>query len=308
MQAAFAAALGRPAWWILALAAFLVRGGLFVILLPLVSLPTPAAVATALAPSIETLAFARQSIEGALVGAALLSIVLAVVGAAAFAGSWLDVALIREAEGADELESFAPAGRPSAWRAFGLRLAAHVPTLVALGYAVVRLVIVTYEELLSPGDPAVPIALRVIGRAPDAIVVVTVLWLLGEAVGGIAMRRLSEGATGWQALGRALRDLAGRRGIATFAATNLGVLSTIVLLVVVAGRAVDRVRTFLISGADAVSLGAALLLLVASWVLGLALLGAALAWRATAWTAETGARPVADTTVPGPLADESTAA
>jgi len=39
-----------------------------------------------------------------------------------------------------------------------------------------------------------------------------------------------------------------------------------------------------------VSLAAALLLLVTTWVLALAVLGAALAWRATAWTIEAAPR------------------
>ena len=53
-----------------------------------------------------------------------------------------------------------------------------------------------------------------------------------------------------------------------------------------AGRAWEHLRGYLLDGADVVQLGAALVLLVATWVLGLAILGAGLAWRGTAWTAE----------------------
>jgi hypothetical protein len=43
-----------------------------------------------------------------------------------------------------------------------------------------------------------------------------------------------------------------------------------------------------------VSIVAALVLLVATWILGLAILGAALAWRALAWTAEVEMPPGSD--------------
>jgi len=56
--------------------------------------------------------------------------------------------------------------------------------------------------------------------------------------------------------------------------------------VLAAGRAWEHLRGYLLDGADTVQLWAALTLLVATWVLGLAVLGAGLAWRATAWTAE----------------------
>jgi len=64
----------------------------------------------------------------------------------------------------------------------------------------------------------------------------------------------------------------------------------VILLVAVVGRAAEHVRAYLLERADDVSLAAALLLLVTTWVLALAVLGAALAWRATAWTLEAAPR------------------
>lgn len=285
MRASLAATLARPAWWALALAAFLLRGGFLVVLLPFVSLPSPGVLANQFAPTIEALALARPSIENALVWTALLTIAGGFLAVLGLAGSWLDLGLAREAAGAEELDD---AGleptMPTVWRAFGLRLAAHLPTLVALAYAGVRVVVVTYQELLSPGDATVPIALRVIGRAPDAVVLVVIIWLLGEAVGGLAVRQPAT-IDSVQALRRAIRDLVDRRGVATFVATNLVVLGAAVALVVVAGRANERVRAIVLDRGDAVDLGAALLLLVAVWVLALAVFGAILAWRSTAWSA-----------------------
>ena len=290
MQAALAASLGRPRWWVLALAAFLVRGGVVLVLLPLVSLPSAPALATALAPTIEALALGRQSLEGALVGTAIVGGVLAALAVAALTGSWLDNALTTEAVASDELDLWPPSAPPSAWRALGIRLAAHLPTFIALGYATVRLVVATYQDLLSPGDPSIPIALRVLSRAPDAVIIATIAWLLGEALGGIAARRMAEGAGFGQALRGGLGDLVRLRGVATFVVTDAVVLAMVLVLVAVVGRAAEHLRAYLLGGADDVSLAAALFLLVTTWVLALALLGAALAWRATAWTIETAPR------------------
>jgi hypothetical protein len=56
----------------------------------------------------------------------------------------------------------------------------------------------------------------------------------------------------------------------------------------------EHVRGYLDRGVEVIPLAAALLVFVAAWVLGLAILGAALTWRATAWTALLGRRRQAD--------------
>ena len=116
--------------------------------------------------------------------------------------------MAREAELADELDLRVPEVAGSAWQALGIRLLAHLPTLVAFGYAAVRLVVVTYQELLSPGNPAVPIALRVLGRAPDAIVIAVVAWLArrGDRGARRAPRRRGRDASGSRCAAR-IRDL-----------------------------------------------------------------------------------------------------
>jgi uncharacterized membrane protein (DUF485 family) len=290
MLAALAASVGRPRWWAMALAAFLVRGGILVVLLPLVSLPSAPAMATLLAPTVEALAMSRQSLGAALLGTALLTLVVGIVVVAAFIGTWLDNALAREAELATELDLRVPEAAGTAWQTLGIRFLAHLPTLVALGYAAVRLVVVTYQELLSPGNPAVPLALRVLGRAPDAIAIAAVVWLVGEAIGGLAARRAAEGETIGQSMRGAIRDLLHRRGAATFVVTDAAVVGVVLLLIAVVGAAAGHVRTYLFDRVDDMSLAAALLLLVTTWVLALAVLGAALAWRATAWTIEAAPR------------------
>ncbi len=145
--------------------------------------------------------------------------------------------------------------------------------------------------------------MRVIARAPDAVAAVTLTWLIGEAIGGLAVRGYVDGDKTVRAIRRAIRELVATRGLATLLLTNAAVLAIAVLLIVVVGRAVDRLRDDLILAIDPTTLAAAILLLATVWVLGLALLGAALAWRATVWTLETAhvheATEVGETAVAG---------
>ena len=61
--------LGRPTWWVLALSTFLVRGGLLLFLLPIVSIPSPLAVSNVLAPLIVPVAFGRIGADVLLLAA-----------------------------------------------------------------------------------------------------------------------------------------------------------------------------------------------------------------------------------------------
>lgn len=288
MQSALAATLTTPQWWAMALAAFLVRGGILILILPIVALPTPAGVITDLSPTVEAVFLGTPSLATTLLGASLLTAMFLVLGWAGLAGSWIDLALVREAAGSDELDldaTWSP-GRVSSSRAFALRLAAHVPTLLALGYGIVRVGFVSYAQFTAPDDPGVPIVDRVVARVPDAIVLLVATWLVGEAVGGLAARRAAAGAGSRDALVGSLRQLLAPRGLATFAATTALLLATSVPFALAAQRSWEHVRGYLLFGADSVQLTAAVVVLVSTWVLGLAIVGASLAWRATAWTAE----------------------
>ena len=215
MQSALLAALAKPAWWALALAAFLVRGGFLIAILPIVSLPTTADLTNAFAPTIEALIYGRPSLEAVVAGTLLISGAFLALYGLLFAGSWLDLALLRETTSDPELElGWAPANR-SATLALAIRLVAHLPTVVAIGYAVIRLIGVLYLELTSPGDTATPLALRILAQAPDAPLAVGITWLLGEAVGGLAVRRIAAGEPVAAAFGRSIRQVASVRGLAT---------------------------------------------------------------------------------------------
>lgn len=286
MQSALVATLARPDWWAMALAAFLVRGGIILVLLPIVSLPSTAGLTTLFAPALEALILGGATVQGVLIGTIVVVVALAALAAAGLAGSWLDLALIREAAGDEDLDlGWAPV-RASVRPAFAIRLAAHLPTLVALGYGFIRIVSVAYQELTDPGATGVPVAVRVIERAPEALIVVVVAWIIAETVGSLAARRAAAGAPASAAFVASIRQVVGVRGLATLVMTSAVLVGIGIPFVFAASRAWEHLRGYLIDGVDAVQLAAALVVLVATWVLGLAVLGAGLAWRASAWTSE----------------------
>ena len=283
MLAALGMTAAHPEWWAMALASFLLRGGLLVIALPIIPTPTTASLTNLLSPSVESLVLVGPTVEGVVVGTLALAVIGALLLTAALAGSWLDLALLRETTSDPELDLTLRSSGSSAADALGIRLVAHVPTLGALAFAAIRLVDATYAELLSPGS-TVPIAIRVLSRAPEAAVLVVATWLAGETIGGLAARRHAAGETVGRAIKGSLRQVASVRGGGTLLVTNAVLLAVAVPFLAATGRAWEHMRAYLLEGATSASLSAALLLFVTTWLLGLAVLGVALAWRATAWT------------------------
>ncbi len=286
MWAALVATLARPSWWAMALAAFLVRGGILVAILPVVSLPTTAGLTTALAPTLEAIYLGRPSVEGAIVAIGAIFAVLAGLTAAGLTGSWLDLALMREAARDEDVDlGWTPHGTSIA-QGLAIRLTAHIPTVIAVGYGLVRLITVAYEELTAPGTTGDPVALRVLARAPETVLAIVGAWVVGEAVGALAARRAWAGASAPRALTASFRQLASLRGVATLGITSAVLVGLWLPFVLAAERAWEHLRAQLLQGATTEQLAAALVLLATTWVLGLAVMGAALAWRATAWTVE----------------------
>lgn len=305
MQASLLAALAKPAWWALALAAFLVRGGFLLALLPIVSLPSTAALTNAFAPTIEDIILGGPSVATVAAGTVLIAGAFVALFTLAFAGSWLDLELLREATSDPELDlRWRPSNR-SVTLALAVRLVAHLPTIVAIGYASIRIIELAYAELTSPGDSTTPLVLRILGLAPDVPLAVGITWLLGEAVGGLAVRRVAAGEAVAAALGKSIRQVASPRGLATLAATTLAIVALLVPFLLASATAWGNVRAALLEDVAPGLILAALLLLVSSWVLGLALLGALLCWRATAWTVEI-APDQSNVTQPLPRASEPT--
>jgi hypothetical protein len=298
MQASLFAALARPGWWALALAAFLVRGGFLLVALPIVSLPTAAALQNAFGPTVQDALLGGPSPALLITGTLAVAGALAAMYALLYAGSWLELALLRETTSDRDLELGWSPANASPLLGLGVRVAAHVPTLVAIGYAAFRFVDVLYAEFTSPGDTTTPLVLRVVGQALDAALAVGLAWAVGEAVGGVAARRVAAGEPVAGAFARSVRQVLSPRGLATLALTLLAIVAVLGPFLFVTATAWSNVRTALLDERGALLSFAALLLLVSTWLLGTALLGAVLAWRATAWTVQVAPRAPATVTQP----------
>ncbi|HEX2755027.1 MAG TPA: hypothetical protein VHM48_06165, partial [Candidatus Limnocylindrales bacterium] len=157
---------------------------------------------------------------------------------------------------------------------------------------------VAYRELVNPTD-ASPIVLRVIAGASGPVAMIVVAWILGELVGGMAVRRIVLG--GEPVLGAVVRsaaDLVRRPGGAVLAplvtmavlVLDLAAVLTVVMIVW------TEVRTRLIHPvAEPLATGLALATLGAAWCLALLVTGLIDAWRSAAMTFEMERRAAAST-------------
>jgi len=293
--AALLAALGRPSWWLLALAGFLVRGGVLLFVLAIVSLPSPLVISNLVAPMLVPAVLGRVDVGTLLpiiLGVALVAIWL-------IGGAWIaaatEVVLIRDAHEAMIDEGLAvrpppPAGRLLTARVATAHLIAHVPTALTLAIGAVRIVNVAYLELTSPFEVTTPLVLRVIAGAAAPIGAIVVVWLFGEIVGGLAARRIVlDGASLLGGLRRGVGDLIRRP-----AGTLLPALTTTLVLAVdlaallgVIAFVWSQVRERLAaSSVDAPGVTVALLAFGGTWIGALALTGLIDAWRSAAMTFE----------------------
>ena len=282
--------LERPESWWVALAGFLARGGLLLFLLPILVLHTPAGVQTELSPLLVPFLFGGAS--GAFFA---LSATVAAIGAFALlvgglVGAWSDRLLILDAADPD---GSAEGGRRVATAqvlvVLTARWLAHVPLLAALGWGAARVVATVYRELTVPFEVVTPLLVRILVAVPDALAVIGLAWLLGEAAGGLAAREvvlrgrggLGGAVAGWSGLVR--RPVA---SLATLAWTSIGLVIAIAPGLLSAAAAWRWVRAVLWDGGEPLELIAALAAFVGLWLATLALTAFASAVRSSAWTAE----------------------
>ena len=291
--------LAIPATWPLALAAFLLRGGILLVTIPIVVLPTPVGLGNVLAPAITPIALG--SIPIAVVAAS----VVAVAGVLLWLllGGWLAAAL--EAEGArivardEEVTAIAAVGdRPAvgvagdgtarvAFRIMAARVIAYAPLAVALGWASIRFVWTAYVELTNPSETGTSIVLRVVRASPEVLVLLVLAWMVGEIVGAIAARRIILEGDGIVASLRVAGVTFVRHPLAALARFWVPTLALIVILApsaLAAASAWNAVGAVLTEGSDAWQVLAAVVLFVVLWVVGLLLAAVLCAWRAAVWT------------------------
>ncbi len=291
------ATLARPRWWAFALAGFLVRGGILLMLLPIVTLPTPSGLTNALGPAVTGLALGGAGTDLILLVVGVCLSLTAAIIFGGLVGAWLEVTLVREVTVDEELGVALVADGGLVGRGFAVRLLAHIPLVLTLIWGVPGIVQAGYAELVLPDELVTPLVLRVLERVPATIGVIVAAWLLGEMLGGLAVRELVAGRSLLAALGRGI--LAGVRrpigAIAVLVATQAAMAILLVPALSASGATWDRVRFLLVDGIltsqDAVSLAVSLWLFVALWFGGFVLAGVATAVRAVAWTAWAFATP-----------------
>ena len=298
LAASLLVVLPRPATWTVALASFLVRGGILLFLAPIVVTPSTVGLANILGPTITTFWLGGMSLGFATAVTAIFAVFFAWLVIGGWVAAVTERDLIELVAADDELGAGGTIPRPSGsrrrgrvWRIVLLRLAAYVPLALALGYGSLRLVQATYRELTLPSDVVTPIAWRVISTVPEAVIAILVTWALGETLGSLGARRIVVwGQSVDQAYFGAWADML-RRPLSTI---GTFVLPTVVMALVVApivlasGVAWDYLRTELAAaaGANPALLLLSMLTFVAIWLAGLLVAGLAAAWRSAAWTVE----------------------
>lgn len=287
LTASLLASLARPSTWVLALLGFLVRGGFLVVLAPIVVVPSAVGLANVVAPTLTSMVFGGLSPEivALLVGG--------VVGVAAWLvlGGWLAAAAEAEAVvriAVDEDHRVDPRSGV-ALRVFLARMAAALPLGVALGFGAVRVVAVAYRELTVPSEVAVPVAVRVIRGAPDALAAIVLAWVVAEVVGALAARRIVLAGDGVAravaaAVGHAIRHPI-RVGVA-FVVPLVVLAAVVVPSAASAAVTWDAIRDAIASDAGPVAVIGLLVAFVGLWGGGLVLIGMVSAWRGAVWTVE----------------------
>jgi hypothetical protein len=315
LTSALLVTLASPATWPLALAAFLLRGGVILVALPILVVPTPVGVGNLLAPTLTALVFGGVTQELFVLVVAIVVAILAWVVAGGVLAAVLEAEAARiviahedvaPAAGvgthqlaADELPDaltprVARRRRSEAVRVFLVRLVAHVP-LAAVGvWGVVRLVAATYRELTNPVDVSAPLVWRVLIASPDVVAMVLLTWTIGQTLGAVAARRL---VLARGEITVALRDATLtllRRPIVVLADFWLPTVALALALApsaLAASSAGDVVREAMSTPNDPLELFLAVVLFVSLWVVGLVLTSVICAWRAAVWTIGFGEAP-----------------
>jgi hypothetical protein len=284
--------LSRPATWPLPLAAFLLRGGIVALAVPLLVLPTPSGIADVLYAPLRDLYLGQPSTELVLTIAVLIVAGAGLFLAAAVAAAWFETRHVALAAADEEIGS-ARARTRTGWsvgtRATFVRLLAHLPLGVALAWGLTALVEATYAELVLPSDPRQALALRVLAATPGPLFAVLVAWLLGEVAGGLGVRRVVLHGEGvFTALGGAWWGLVSkpRTALGTMLVTDVALVVGLVPAIIATALAADRVRLSVGVRGEGWELTVVLMLFVGLWILTLVLAGLLTAFRSVAWTFE----------------------
>lgn len=273
-----------------ALAGFLLRGGIVLLALPSVILPSVIGIASV--TGVDAISIAGQPTTW-LVELIALAIVAAIawLAVASLVGSLTDFWLIQMTlePGNERRQGGVPLPRLSLLlQLAAIRMICLVPLAVALSWAATRIFNATYDELTTPSNLTSPLPLRVVLAAGDAVAVVVLVWLAAETTAAIAVRReVLAGGGAWRSvLGAAVEIV--HRPISTLLTVVVSHVTSAVaigLALVGTSTAFDWCR-IAARNQDRVTFALATLALAAAWVAALAVSAVTSAWRSAAFTGE----------------------
>ncbi|MDR3544368.1 MAG: hypothetical protein P4L30_01200, partial [Candidatus Limnocylindrales bacterium] len=255
----------RPRLWAFALLGFLARGGLVVLVVPMLVLPTFIGLSNTVGPTSVTAAGPTPRLVAMI--ATWLAIGIAAIVGGTLVASAAEIALYRatvapqegDPPGGDDspdVRGSARSWRRPVRRVATVRLALLVPVGAALAVAVPPWVQVGYDELVLPSNLAVPFPVRVVAGAPWATAAVIVTWLACEVLGGLAARRIVlRGSSIGGALVGAIADVVSApvTTFLTFVVAIAGTLLVVVPAVMLVAAAWDGARIALVDDTDVVS-------------------------------------------------------
>ena len=275
--------LSTPSLWPVALAGFLARGGILVLLLAIMPFPSAVGLANLIGPTAITAAGLTTDAIVVLVAAGVAVVVLIVAGTAV--GAATDAVLATALESAPAASMDAPA---AIRRSTAIRLLGDLVLIAAVAVTARPIFDVLYAELTAPTVVATPLVLRVIEQAAGSIAIVLIAWLVVEVVGGIAVRLVVCERVGvGRAIGGAVGHVA-RRPLPTIATAALDVvgLAVIVLPLLLAAAAWSELRSLVEARAAPATVGGAMVLLAVTWIGTLVVAAICATWRGLLWTAE----------------------
>jgi len=281
-----------PRLWPIALAGFLARGGIVVLLLAIVPFPSAVGLANLVGPTTVTAAGLTAGTIALLI--ALVAVVAVLLVAGTGVGAATDAVLATAAgdrSGSMPEDDGAPG--PILLRLTAIRLVTYAMLAVAFAIAARPVYDALYTELTAPTDVATPLVARVARESAGPLLLVALVWLVIEVVGGLAVRSAVRDGVG---VGGALRRAVGRivrRPLSTLATTVLDLLGLIVLVVplVASATAWSEVRALVEERADPTAIAGTMIVLAATWIGALIVAAVASTWRGLLWTAEA-ARPL----------------
>jgi hypothetical protein len=289
----------RPSLWLVALAGFLARGGLLLLLAPILVLPTPSGLSNVLAGPIASLLFGAPSLGLILVIFGSVALGVAAIVGGTLVGAWAERIVVAASLEVGAEEGLVAATGPAPLRrgvaaVAAVRLLGLVPLVIALIAAAQPLYDAIYRQLVLPDDMAASLLVRVLGDIPLPLLFISVNWLLGDAAAALGVRRLLlEGRSipmatllGWLWLVRRWY-----RVIPMALATTGLVVLLVAPALLAAATGWARLRGLLVDGRDLLPIVGGIALFIAVWIGGLVLAGAGATFRGAAWTFELTRRP-----------------